>query len=132
MRRREFFTLLGGAAAWPLTVRAQQPAMPVIGFLSSAPLDGLAPYLPAFHQGVHENGFIEGRNVTIEYSWVNNENDRLQALAVEFSRRQTAVIVAPSIAAALAARSATATIPIVFYTGALPEGEAHASVDAGD
>jgi putative ABC transport system substrate-binding protein len=94
--------------------------MPVIGFLSNVPLDGLAPYLAAFHQGIKENGFIEGSNVTIEYSWANNENDRLAELAVEFSRRQTAVIVAPSIAAALAAKSATAIIPIVFYTGADP------------
>jgi putative ABC transport system substrate-binding protein len=111
---------LGGAAAWPIAARAQQGKMPVIGFLSNVPLDGLAPYLAAFHQGIKENGFIEGRNVTIEYSWANNENDRLAELAVEFSRRQTAVIVAPSIAAALAARSATAFIPIVFYTGADP------------
>jgi putative tryptophan/tyrosine transport system substrate-binding protein len=120
IRRRELIATLGSAVAWPLAARAQQSAMPVIGFLSSAPLDGLAPYLPAFHQGVHENEFIEGRNVTIEYGWTNNDNDRLQALAVEFSRRPATVIVAPSIAAALAAKSATAIIPIVFYTGADP------------
>jgi putative ABC transport system substrate-binding protein len=118
--RRKLLAAFGGAAAWPLSARAQQAAMPVIGFLSSAPLDGLAPYLAAFHQSVQEHGFIEGRNVTIEYSWANNENDRLQAQAVEFSRRQTTVIVAPSIAAALAAKSATVNIPIVFYTGADP------------
>jgi putative ABC transport system substrate-binding protein len=120
IRRREFIVTLSGAAAWPLMVRAQQGKMPVIGFLSNVPLDGLAPYLAAFHQGIKENGFIEGSNVTIEYSWANNENDRLAELAVEFSRRQRSVIVAPSIAAALAARAATAIIPIVFYTGADP------------
>jgi putative ABC transport system substrate-binding protein len=120
MRRRAFIRLLSGAAALPLAAQAQQSAMPVIGFLSSAPLDGLAPYLAAFHRGIKENGFVEGRNVTIDYSWANNDNDRLEALAVEFSRHQTAVIVAPSFAAALAARSATAIIPIVFYTGADP------------
>jgi putative ABC transport system substrate-binding protein len=94
--------------------------MPVIGFLSSASLDGLAPYLPAFRQGLAETGLLEGRNVTIEYSWADNEDDRLRALAVEFVRRPTTVITAPSVAAALAAKSATTTIPIVFYTGADP------------
>jgi putative tryptophan/tyrosine transport system substrate-binding protein len=121
MKRREFITLLGGTAlAWPFGARAQQPVKPMIGFLGSAPLDGLAPYLPAFLQGIRETGLVEGRNVTIDYSWADNDNDRLQALAVELINRQTTVITAPSIAAALAAKSATSTIPIVFYTGADP------------
>jgi putative ABC transport system substrate-binding protein len=120
MKRREFIAGLGGAAVWPLAARAQQPSMPVIGFLSSASLDGLAPYLPAFRQGLAETGLLEGRNVTIEYSWADNEDDRLRALAIEFVRRPTTVITAPSVAAALAAKSATMTIPIVFYTGADP------------
>jgi putative ABC transport system substrate-binding protein len=121
MKRREFIAGLGGAAlVCPLTARAQQPVMPVIGFLSSASLDGLAPYLPAFRQGLAETGLLEGRNVTIEYSWADNEEDRLRALAIEFIRRPTTVITAPSVAAALAAKSATMTIPIVFYTGADP------------
>jgi putative ABC transport system substrate-binding protein len=121
MKRRDFITLVGGAAAaWPLAAQAQQLVLPVVGFLSSASLNGLAPYVSAFRQGVHETGLVEGRNVTIEYSWADNENDRLRALAAEFVRRQTTVIVAPSIAAAVAAKSATPTIPIVFYTGADP------------
>jgi putative tryptophan/tyrosine transport system substrate-binding protein len=118
--RRKLLAAFAGGAALPLAARAQQSAMPVIGFLSSASLDGLAPYLPAFRQGVRETGLIEGRNVTIEYSWADNENDRLRALAVEFARRQTTAIIAPSVAAALAAKSATTTIPIIFYTGADP------------
>ena len=120
MNRREFIAGLGGAAAWPHAVKAQQRALPVIGFLSSTSLDGLALYLPAFRQGLAETGLLEGRNVTIEYSWADNEDDRLRVLAAEFVRRPTTVIAAPSIAAALAAKSATTTIPIVFYTGADP------------
>ena len=122
MKRREFIAGFGWAAAvWPLAARAQQQAAtPVIGVLSSASLGGLAPYLLALRQGVLETGLIEGRNVTIEYSWADNEDARLQVLAAEFARRQIAVIVTPGIAAALAAKSATATIPIVFYTGTNP------------
>jgi putative tryptophan/tyrosine transport system substrate-binding protein len=121
MRRRDFITLLGGAAAtWPLAARAQQPVLPVIGFLSSASLDGFAASLPAFHQGIGESGFVEGRTVTIEYVWADNENERLGALVTELIRRRATVIVAPNIAGALAAKSATTTIPIVFYTGGDP------------
>jgi putative tryptophan/tyrosine transport system substrate-binding protein len=119
MRRREFIAGLGGAAAWPLAVRAQQPAMPVVGFLRSSTLAASMPLVTAFRQGLKELSFVEGQNVAVEYRYADNQVDRLPALIADLLGRPVAVIVGDTIAA-IPVKAATATVPIVFGTGGDP------------
>jgi putative ABC transport system substrate-binding protein len=122
MQRRDFIALLGGVAAgWPLTARAQQPTMPVVGFISGGSANTFASFVASFQKGLNETGYVEGQNVTVDYHWLEGHNERLPVLVADLVHRQVAVIATPATTpAALAAKAGTATIPIVFGVGEDP------------
>src|SRR5579863_783034 len=122
MRRREFIALLGSAGLWPLTVHAQSPPIPVVGFLNVESPQAYGPMAAAFRQGLKESGYIDGQNVAIEYRWAEGRSERLAVMASDLVRRQVTVIAATTTAAALAAKAATKVIPIVFEIGGDPVG----------
>src|SRR5262245_3971239 len=118
MRRREFISLIGGVAAtWPLAVQAQQPVLPVIAFVRDGSPEANARYVAAFRKGLNESGYVEGQNVTVEYHWLEGQYDRLPALLADLVRRQVAVIATPGNVTSVAAKAATAEVPIVFAVG---------------
>src|SRR5262245_28400410 len=120
MRRREFVTMIGSVAAWPLAARAQQQALPVIGFLDGWHREGFDPYVAAFRQGLSETGYVEGKRVTIEYRWAQGDYNRLTALVADLIQRQAAVILTGATPVTRAAKAASITVPIVFVIGADP------------
>jgi putative ABC transport system substrate-binding protein len=122
MRRRDFISLIGGVAAWPVAARAQRPGVPVIGFLRSTSLADSTQFVTAFRQGLKETGFVEGHNVAIELRFAEGRSDRLRELAADLLRKPVAAIVANN-PAAVAAKAVTTTVPIVFITGGDPVGD---------
>jgi len=114
MQRRQFITIFGSVAVWPLTARAQQPALPVVGFIRDGSADASARFVAAFRKGLNETGYVEGQNVTVEYHWLEGQYDRLPALVADLVRRQVAVIATSGGVPTRAAKAVTATIPIVL------------------